>query len=451
MPPSSAAAPPRGGGPGAAPGAGRPAPGAAPSAATRADGAPAPAAGEAAAPPRTTAGGASPRDLWTRSRGFLLALAVLLAAGLALAALNSGARHGYLDPRSADPAGSRAVAELLADRGVTTRVVTTAAEAADAAGPDTTLLVTDPDRLGETQLRAVRSAIDLSGGRTVLLAPSSLSLPSLAPGTRTPGNSTAPDTNLDPGGSCTLPAATTAGRAATGGGQNYATTTPGATGCYPDAGHPTLLVLPTGIPGGDTVLLGSEDALLNKNLAKEGNASLALHLLGSRPHLVWYLPSLADSDPDNAEGTGEERNFLDLIPAGWSWALLQLFLAAAVAALWRARRLGPLVTERLPVLVRASEATEGRARLYRKADARDRAATVLRAAARERLAALVGVPASQAHDPASLVPAVAARLTAGRPPHAPDTLLFGTTPTTDAALIALADHLDALEREVRTS
>lgn len=407
--------------------------------------------GGGATPPPTTAGGARPRDLWNRARGFLLALAVLLAAGLALAALNSGARHGYLDPRSADPFGSQAVAELLRDRGVTTRVVTTAEQAADAAGPGTTLLVTDPDRLGETQLRTIRSAIDLSGGRTVLLGPSALSLPALAPGTRT-HDSPAPATNLDPGSACTLPAATTAGRAATGGGLSYTTGTPGATGCYPSAGHPTLLVLPTGIRGGDTVLLGSEGILLNKTLAKEGNASLALQLLGSRPTLVWYLPSLADGNPDNAEGTGEEQSFLDLIPAGWSWALLQLFLAAAVAALWRARRLGPLVTERLPVLVRASEATEGRARLYRKAGARDRAATVLRAAARERLAALVGVPAAQAHDPASLVPAVASRLTAG-PPHEadPDTLLFGTTPTTDAALIALADHLDALEREVRTS
>ncbi|MFZ3497976.1 DUF4350 domain-containing protein [Streptomyces sp. 5.8] len=428
--------------PGTAPGAQLPAGDAAPATAGP---------GGAATPPRTTAGGASPRDLWTRARGFLIALAVLLAAGLGLAALNSGARHGYLDPRSADPYGSQAVAELLRDRGVTTRVVTTAEQAADAAGPDTTLLVTDPDRLGETQLRAIRSAIDLSGGRTVLLAPSALSLPSLAPGTRAHDDSPAPDTNLDPGSTCTLPAATTAGRAATGGGLSYTTGTPGAAGCYPGAGRPTLLVLPTGVRGGDTVLLGSEGILLNKTLAKEGNASLALQLLGSRPTVVWYLPSLADSNPDNAEGTGEEQSFLDLIPAGWSWALLQLFLAAAVAALWRARRLGPLVTERLPVLVRASEATEGRARLYRKAGARDRAATVLRAAARERLAALVGVPASQAHDPAALVPAVAARLTAGRPPHDPDTLLFGTTPTTDAALIALADHLDALEREVRTS
>ncbi|MFI5868137.1 DUF4350 domain-containing protein [Streptomyces sp. NPDC051546] len=426
------------------PGAPRPAP------AEASAGALATAPGGPAALPRTTAGGTSPRDLWTRSRGFLVAFAVLLAAGLGLAALSSGARHGYLDPRSADPYGSQAVAELLKARGVTTRVVTTAEEAADAAGPDATLLVTDPDRLGETQLRSVRSAIDLSGGRTVLLAPSTLSLPALAPGTRTDGDGDAPDTDLAPGTACTLPAATTAGRAATGGGHRYTATTPGAAGCYPSSGHPTLLVLPTGVPGGDTVLLGSEDVFLNKNLAAEGNASLALQLLGSRPHLVWYLPSLADGDPD-AAGTGEGQDFFDLIPAGWSWALLQLFLAAAVAALWRARRLGPLVTEHLPVLIRASEATEGRARLYRKADARDRAATVLRAAARERLAALVGVPATRAHDPAVLVPAVAARLTAGPPPHAPDALLFGTAPTTDAALIALADHLDALEREVRTS
>ncbi|MFD9305631.1 DUF4350 domain-containing protein [Streptomyces sp. NPDC060048] len=414
--------------------------------------APVPAAGtpdaSTAAPPVT------PGLLWTRARGFLVALAVLLAAGLTLAALNSGAKHGYLDPRSADPFGSRAVAELLDAHGVTTRVVTTAEEAADATGPDTTLLVADPDRLGEGKLRAIRSAIDLSGGRTVLLAPSTPSLPDLAPGTRTHDSGTSPETNLDPG-TCALPAAASAGRAATGGGYRYTTTTPGAVGCYPSAGHPTLLVLPTATPGGDTVLLGSETVLLNKTLAKEGNASLALQLLGSRPHLVWYLPSLADSGPDDTDD--REEDFLALIPAGWSWALLQLFVAAALAALWRARRLGPLVTENLPVLIRASEATEGRARLYRKAGARDRAATVLRAAARERLAALVGVPASQAHDPASLVPAVSARLTAGDPatathrPGDPAALLFGTIPDTDAALVALADQLDALEREVRTS
>ncbi|MFE1877717.1 DUF4350 domain-containing protein [Streptomyces sp. NPDC059496] len=396
------------------------------------------------APAPAPADGAPRTRSLRRIRRVLTAVAVLAAGAVAMAALDSGTRHGGLDPRSADPFGSRAVAELLKERGVTTRVVTTAREAAAATGPRTTLLVTDPDRLGATQRDVIRSAIDLSGGRTVLLAPSSHSLSDLSPGVRTAGDATTD--RPDPG--CTLPAATSAGRADTGGGLTYATALPRTTACYPSGGHPTLLVLPTGPTGGDTVLLGSETILLNESLADEGNASLALQLLGSRPDLVWYLPSLADSDPDTAP-SAEDKGLLDLIPAGWSWALLQLFVAAVLAALWRARRLGPLVTEKLPVAIRASEATEGRARLYRKTDARDRAATVLRTATRERLAALLGVPHTQAHDPAALAPAVSARLTGE--PRDVTALLFGTTPSDDAALVALADHLDALEREVRTS
>ncbi|MFD7096150.1 DUF4350 domain-containing protein [Streptomyces xanthophaeus] len=396
------------------------------------------------APPATTSTALGAAQLWRRARGIVALLVLLLASAVALAALDSGTRHGYLDPRSADPTGSRALAQLLEDRGVTTRVVTTAREAAAASGPRTTLLVTDPELLGDAQRRTVRSAMDLSGGRTVLLAPGSTALAALAPGVRTEDGWSADD--LAPG--CALPAATSAGRATTGTGLRYSTTRPGATACYPGNGHPTLLVLPTGTTGGDTVVLGSESILLNENLAQEGNASLALQLLGSHPDLVWYLPTLSDTDPD-ATSADEDKSLFDLVPAGWSWALLQLFVAAVLAALWRARRLGPLVTENLPVVIRASEATEGRARLYRKAGARDRAATVLRAAARERLAALVGVPQSQAHDPAALVPAVSARL----PDGSRDTtaLLFGPTPSDDAALVALADHLDALEREVRTS
>lgn len=394
----------------------------------------------------------TPAQLWVRARGFLLALGVLLVAAVALAGLQAGDHHGRLDPRSADPDGTRALAQLLKERGVTSRVVTDAEEAADAAGPGTTLLVTDPDLLGESQRRAIRSAMDLSGGRTVLVAPGSVSLPDLAPAART--KAFAHRRDLDPqdprpgAAACTLPAATTAGRAGTGDGLRYTTDLPGAAACYPSDGHPTVLVLPSTTKGGDTVLLGSETFLLNQRLAEQGNASLALQLLGSRPDLVWYLPTLADMPSGT---TADEKGLLDLVPSGWTWALLQLSVAAALAALWRARRLGRLVTENLPVAIRASEATEGRARLYRKADARDRAATVLRAATRERLAALVGVPAPQAHDPATLLPAVTTRLLTPGPHDTAAALLFGPTPADDAALVALADHLDALEREVRTS
>ncbi|MGV9915022.1 DUF4350 domain-containing protein [Streptomyces tendae] len=395
----------------------------------------------------TTAASPTARQVWTRARGIALALVLLLVGAVAIAVVRSDARHGELDPRSADPYGSRAVAELLADRGVSTRVVTTLDEARAAAGPDTTLLVAVPDLLTERQQTGLHSATSGSGGRTVLVAPGGAAVERLAPGvTADPALSL--DSTLAP--ACDLPAARRAGNADTGG-IRYSTHLE-ADACYPSRRLATLLRIPdpptTGSAEdapGDTVVLGARDILFNNHLDEHGNASLALQLLGSRDHLVWYLPSLSDlPDPD------DERSFFDLLPSGWLWGTLQLFIAAALAALWRARRLGPLVPEKLPVAIRASETVEGRARLYRKANARDRAATALRSATRTRLAPLVGVPVTQAHTPESLLPALSAHLHGepgdGQTLH---TLLFGPPPGDDAALIALADQLDALEREVR--
>lgn len=145
------------------------------------------------------------------------------------------------------------------------------------------------------------------------------------------------------------------------------------------------------------MLLGSADLLYNQHLAEHGNASLALQLLGTHKHLVWYLPSV--SDPSSAQD--QQRGFLDLIPSGWRWALLQLAFAAVCAALWRARRLGPLVPEKLPVTVPAAETTEGHARLYEQANARDRASDVLRSATRTRLAPSSACPPRTPTPPTS--------------------------------------------------
>ncbi|MEV6319203.1 DUF4350 domain-containing protein [Streptomyces sp. NPDC051776] len=378
------------------------------------------------------------RQMWTRSRGLLLGVAILVVAGIVLAVLRSGEQHGLLDPRSADRYGSRGVAELLADRGVSTEFVTTTDAATAAARPGTTVLVAEPDRLTEGQQRKLHAALAESGGRTVLAGAGESSADVLVPGVRAAEpvdvGTRAPD--------CDLPAARRAGAAELGGAR-YHFSGRDADACYRSGGLPTLLRVP-GANGGDTVLVGSTDVLFNDRLAKEGNASLALQLLGSHDHLVWYLPSLSDA----AAGKGD-RSFIDLIPDGWHWALLQLAVAAALAALWRARRLGPLVAERLPVAVRASEATEGRARLYRQTNARDRAAEALRSATRTRLAPLVGVPAAAAQSRQDLVPAVSAHL----PPLAPDidALLFGAPPADDAALVGLADELDELEGRFTSS
>ncbi|MGW4924405.1 DUF4350 domain-containing protein [Streptomyces parvulus] len=388
----------------------------------------------------TTSASPTARQIWTRGRGVALALVLLLAGAVAIAVVRSGDHHGELDPRSADPAGSRAVAELLAERGVSTRVVTTLDAARAATGPDTTLLVAAPDLLTERQQTRLHATVAGSGGRTVLVAPGGRAVERLVPGvTADPALSF--DSTLAP--ACDLPAARRAGTADTGG-LRYSTHLAADT-CYPSRRLATLLRVPDtsaeGTPG-DTVVLGARDILVNDRLDDHGNASLALQLLGSRDHLVWYLPSLSDvPDPD------EERGFFDLLPSGWLWGTLQLFIAAVLAALWRARRLGPLVPEKLPVAIRASETVEGRARLYRKANARDRAATALRSATRTRLAPLVGVPVTRAHTPETLLPALSAHLHGdGQPLHS---LLFGPPPGDDAALIALADQLDALESEVR--
>ncbi|MEU6220859.1 DUF4350 domain-containing protein [Streptomyces sp. NPDC047022] len=379
----------------------------------------------------------TPRHVWTRTRGILLAVVLLLIGAVTVAVIRSDTRHGRLDPRSADPYGSHAVAALLADRGVSTRVVTTLDDARAAVGPDTTLLITAPDQLTPRQQQLAHQATKDSGGRTVLIAPDT-SVGTLAPGVSA-DPVTSIDSTLDPG--CALAAARRAGSADTAG-VRYRTTAAHADTCYPSDGLPSLVRLPAS-SGGDTVVLGSAAILYNDGLDEQGNASLALQLLGSRSHLVWYLPSLSDTTATDAG----RKTFFDLLPASWLWGTLQLFIAAALAALWRARRLGPLVPEKLPVAIRASETVEGRARLYRKASARDRVATALRSATRARLAPLVGIPLAQAHTPEALLPALSAHLHGDE--QSLQSLLFGSQPNNDAALIALADQLDALEGEVR--
>ncbi|WP_448318908.1 DUF4350 domain-containing protein [Streptomyces sp. CO7] len=387
------------------------------------------------------------RHLWTRGRGILLVLAVLVVAGIVMAAARS-ANNGPLDPRSPSAGGAKAVAEVLGDHGVETRTVTTLDDATSAMGPDTTLLVAVPDLLTETQAGSLRDAATATGSNLVLLAPG-VSTDALAPGVAADATPAFQDT-AEP--SCALPAAEQAGDAETTG-IRYRVTAQEADSCYLSDGLPTLVRLPSYAPtktGGDTVVVGSPAFLTNERLAEHGNASLALGLLGSRPDLVWYIPSLADVAEAGPAGEGQDgmSQVGSLLPASWQWAAFQLLIAAAAAAFWRGRRFGPLVTEPLPVVVRASETTEGRARLYHAAKARDRAAEALRGATRLRLAPLTGVPVARAHSAEALLPAVAARI--GDPARAAtlQELLFGPPPGDDAALVSLADRLDALEREV---
>src|SRR4029077_19406963 len=115
----------------------------------------------------------------------------------------------------------------------------------------------------------------------------------------------------------------------------------------------------------------------------------------------------------------------------------QLGFALLLAVGWRSRRLGPLVTERLPVVVHAAETVLGHGQLYRSRHARDRAASTLRTVLLTRICRAVGLPAGSGPD--SVVPAVAHGPGAGG--ERVRDLLYGPAPRTDGALATLARDL----------
>ena len=359
------------------------------------------------------------RRLPRRWRLTLIALG-LLALLLGLVALTTGqSAGGALDPRSAGPSGTRALAVLLRERGIQV-------DRGGVTGAGRTVLVPFPEALDPAGLEQLVT----SGADVVLVDPGAVAVAQVTSGpgvgvrTRPPG--------------CTLPAATVAGAARLGGTQY--TSANAAVSCYDG----TLLALPAGsAPGaGRITVLGSADFLTNARLDQQGNAALAIGLLSGQPRLTWYTARRASSG----------ATLTSLLPKSIPWALLQIGIALAVIGFWRGRRLGPVVTEPLPVVVRAAETVLGRARLYAAARARDTAAHALRTGSRARLAGLVHLDPHAA--PEALVMAVASRT--GQEPAAVSALLYEESAAggsdgygADAALVRLADELDRLERQAK--
>lgn len=358
----------------------------------------------------------------------LIIIGVAVVATAFLLALVADRRSaGRLDPAAADPAGSRALAELLRAEGVEIVSVETYERAAAEVDESSTLFVTVPDRLPAGRL----SALSANAGTVVLVEPTTSAFERLLPGMSAVG--TADVASREPG--CPLRAAQVAG-SVDAGGITYEATGADAQ-CYAVGGRPTLVR--SSSDGTPVTIVGMADPFMNERLDEAGNAALTMWLLGEHPRLVWYRPAVSD-----ALETGD-ADLIDLLPRGWKWAGAQLCLAVVLVALWRARRLGPVVTEPLPVVVPAAETAEGRAQLYRRVRARDRAAEALREGTRARLRQPLGLP--RGADAHALVEAVARRT--GSSEVAVRALLFGAPPQDDGALVRLADELNVLEGEVR--
>jgi hypothetical protein len=371
----------------------------------------------------------------------------VIAVGVALIGIAfSGGAGSFgvpLDTANAGPVGSRAVAQVLRQQGVTVKPAYSLQQLREVATGDSTVLVYDPDAELD---RAGLDVVLETAVTVVIVEPGYDALQQLAPEVRAAGRPAGSGTVA---AGCSLPAAVAARRIdphATGNAANA--TVPGtfrisegdATGCFGN-GDDRFSLVNTRVDGSDVALLGSASILMNDGIDRSGNAALALNLLGEHRTLVWYLPGPADRP---ASGPPD----LSQLTPGWvTPVMILLVLVFVAAAFWRGRRFGPLVVENLPVVVRAGETREGRARLYQRSSARSRAADALRIGAIGRLATTAGLPRTAT---AGEVSDAVASLT-GRDRTVLRALLIDDIPASDRELIGLSDALAELERAAATA
>ncbi|HET7414303.1 MAG TPA: DUF4350 domain-containing protein [Arthrobacter sp.] len=353
---------------------------------------------------------------------------------------SGGSDQGILSPGNPAPDGAMAAAEILRQQGVDVKATDTLQEtlnAVKAAGAaNTTLLV--HDRLGLLQ-DAQLDKLSEASARTVLVEPSVTVLSAFAPDIHAAGVVPSGEGAGNDAGTikpqCQLNHPHAAG-AVDRDGRTYR----GPVMCYliqNEQGGPSALYVQS--HDGDVTVIGNGRILSNERLRFHGNAALTLRTLGAEPNLVWYQPSLADmAIEQDAPELGE------LVPDWVHLAGIWLVIVALMGVVWRSRRPGPLVVEPLPVVARAAETAEGRARLYQDARAVQRAAGNLRAGALSRLAAHFRLGTGVAAEAVARSVANQSSL----PEHDVGRILVRSQPSTDAELLEWAQELDRLEKEV---
>jgi len=252
---------------------------------------------------------------------------------------------------------------------------------------------------------------------------------------------------------CRVPEAVAAGRAAALRGR-YAVEDAGQV-CYqgggPGAGGGLVRVR---VDRAEVFVVGSTDPFRNRRIGEHGNARLAVELLAARDRVVWVgalpldarfrMPEIGPPDrPDRDRSASGE--FADLVAGYPPGVLAGLGLAALLAvlvALARSRRLGPPVSEPLPVPVPAAETVAGRGRLYLHTRGRPVALAALRRPALARVVRALGLPPAPPPEPDQVVAAVAGRT--GLPADHVRRTLFGPAPVTDQDLTHAVAALDAL-------
>ncbi|WP_271986090.1 DUF4350 domain-containing protein [Pseudoclavibacter terrae] len=378
---------------------------------------------------------------------------ILIAAGAVVIAVTSALIAGgvasanapYLGVDSARPDGGKAVFTVLGEQGVQTSSAKSIDDARarlqDAEG-ETTLVVHDRDGIAVDELAA--QIAELDADRVVLLAPSRGLLEAFGGAITVGGVGAAGEAEdvVEAGPECAAPLSELAPEISQRGARLYQLDDAAAaasSACYAESGR--FAYVEASLPSGTTLAaLGATDNLSNGDVLSSANAAMGLSVLGPTASLVWYTPGVSD-----AEAVFGVEPSLDAFVPPWLTPSILIALATLLAVMvWRGRRFGPLVEERLPVIVEASETMHGRGRLYAQQRARLRALDNLRIGTTTRLATSLGL--AKASSVQEIITSSAAILGANRAAIA--WTLLDAVPGSEAELLDLSQALLTLERAV---
>ena len=391
--------------------------------------APPPSPGEASAAQTT-----SPRwsQRWRRWRPGVIAVTLMLVPALLTVWARTTTSTIPLAIDNPKDWGTMAVAELLRHEGVSVSKASSLSEAVDASRQGATIAVVNADQLSDQDRRALAQA----GGDVVVI------------GAKGGGNALAGLTDMNAKGTAASTSSTLAPQcddadaqaARSLAGTRASVSLQGdddAVGCFP-VGKDRYAYATDSLPSGATLRVLPDPApVANAHLAQKGHAAMGVRALGHHSRVLWL------------DGQRMKTPSLWNSPSTPPWLpvlILQFIVIAGVLAIVQGRRFGGIVSEDLPVVVRSTETTVARGRLYRQGSDRPRAAQALRSGTALRLGAALGLPPGASRR--DVIAAVA--MASGAAPATVDSLLYGPPPSSDDALATLAVQLDQLESEVHS-
>jgi len=369
---------------------------------------------------------------WRRWRPGVIAVALMLIPVLVTVWTRTVTSTTPLAIDNPKDRGTMALAELLRHEGISVSKAGSLSEAVDASRQGATIAVVNADQLSDQDRRALAQA----GGDVVVI------------GAKGGGNALAGLTDMTAKGTAASTSSTLAPQcddadaqaARSLAGTRASVSLQGdddAVGCFP-VGKDRYAYATDSLPSGATLRVLPDPApVANAHLAQKGHAAMGVRALGHHSRVLWL------------DGQRMKTPSLWNSPSTPPWLpvlILQFIVIAGVLAIVQGRRFGGIVSEDLPVVVRSTETTVARGRLYRQGSDRPRAAQALRSGTALRLGAALGLPPGASRR--DVIAAVA--MASGAAPATVDSLLYGPPPSSDDALATLAVQLDQLESEVHS-